>query len=109
MLETELKSMLTENQFNIIKNMFSWDSVKEQTNSYYISPDNILKKHGITLRIRTIDGTHTVQVKKHTGNKTALQVSEETEFETDTIPMEMSEDTVLNYTGIKTSAQLLFL
>ena len=77
MLETELKAMLTKSQFDKIKEIFTWDSIKNQINSYYISPDNLLKKHGITLRIRTIDNTHILQVKKHTSKNGALQISEE--------------------------------
>ena len=49
MLETELKAILTKSQFDKIKEIFTWDSIKNQINSYYISPDNLLKKHGITL------------------------------------------------------------
>ena len=107
MLETELKAMLTENQFDKIRDIFKWDSIKDQTNSYYISPDNILKKHGITLRIRTIDNTHILQVKKHTSKNGALQISEESEFEIDAIPIELTEDDVYKYTGIKTTASLI--
>ena len=47
MLETELKAMLTKAQYEELKESFKWTSVKKQTNSYYIAPDNILKKHGI--------------------------------------------------------------
>ncbi len=107
MLETELKVMLTDTQFNAIRDIFEWDCVKEQTNNYYISPDNILKKHGITLRVRTVGGTHTLQVKKHTGKQQALQIAEESEFEISEIPMEMSEDAVEGYTGIRVSASLI--
>ena len=107
MLETELKAMLTKSQFDKIKEIFTWDSIKNQINSYYISPDNLLKKHGITLRIRTIDNTHILQVKKHTSKNGALQISEVSEFELDTIPIELTEDDVYKYTGIKTTASLI--
>ena len=107
MLETELKAMLTKSQFDKIKEIFTWDSIKNQINSYYISPDNLLKKQGITLRIRTIDNTHILQVKKHTGKNGALQISEESEFEIDAIPIELTDDDVYKYTGIKTTASLI--
>ena len=107
MLETELKAMLTKSQFDKIKEIFTWDSIKNQINSYYISPDNLLKKHGITLRIRTIDNTHILQVKKHTSKNGALQISEESEFEIDAIPIELTDDDVYKYTGIKTTASLI--
>ena len=107
MLETELKSMISESQFNMVKELFVWDSIKDQTNSYYISPDNLLKQHGITLRIRTINNKHFLQVKRHTGKNGALQISEESEYEIDTIPVELTEDDVYKYTGIKTTASLI--
>lgn len=107
MLETELKAMLDKKQYNTIKDMFLWDSVKEQTNSYYIAPDNILKKHGITFRVRTKDDIHTVQVKKHQPKQGALQIAEETEFAIDSIPDTFCEADMLKYTGIETSASLI--
>lgn len=107
MLETELKAILTEKQYNQIKGMFSWNSAVEQTNSYYIAPDNILKKHGITFRIRTIDNAHTIQIKKHRDKRGALQIAEETEFDVDCIPEKFTEDEVYAYTGIKAEASLI--
>ena len=65
MLETEFKAMLTEEQFNALRSMFEWDHVIEQTNSYYADSSMLLKQHGITLRVRTIDGLSKIQVKVH--------------------------------------------
>lgn len=107
MLETELKAILTENQYNQIKEMFNWNSAVEQTNSYYIAPGNILKKHGITFRIRTIDNAHTIQIKKHRDKRGALQIAEETEFDIDCIPEKFTEGEVYACTGIKTEASLI--
>ena len=102
MLETELKAMLTKAQYEALELDFQWNSVKEQTNSYYIAPDNLLKKHGITFRVRTINGLNTVQVKKHQPKQGALQIAEETEFIIDSIPQTFSEDETEKYTGIRT-------
>ena len=102
MLETELKAMLTKAQYEVLENDFQWNSVTEQTNSYYIAPDNLLKKHGITFRVRTINGTNTVQVKKHQPKQGALQIAEETEFIIDSIPQTFSENETEKYTGIRT-------
>ena len=107
MLETELKAMITKNQFDAVFGMFTWDTVKEQTNCYYIAPDNILKKNGITFRVRTKDGIHTVQIKKHQPKQGALQIAEETEFAIDSIPDTFSKADMLKYTGIETSASLI--
>ena len=46
MIETELKTIVTKDQYDIINSIFNWEDIKTQINSYYISPDNILKKHG---------------------------------------------------------------
>jgi uncharacterized protein YjbK len=107
MIETELKSILTKDQYDIISTIFNWEDTKTQINSYYISPDNILKKHGITFRVRTINGEHILQIKKHNGKNGALQVSEETEFPINSIPDEFSGDEVFKYTKIKAPASLI--
>ena len=107
MTETELKSMLTKEQYDIINAVFNWDDEKTQINSYYISPDNILKKHGITFRVRTINDEHIIQIKKHSGRNGALQISEESEFPIKSIPDEFREDEVFKYCGIKVQASLI--
>ena len=107
MLETELKAMLTKAQYDTLKSIFQWTSVKEQTNSYYIAPENILKKHGITFRVRTIDDVHTVQIKKHQPKQSALQIAEETEFAIDKVPETFNEDETERYTGIRTVASFI--
>ena len=107
MIETELKSMLTKEQYDIINAVFNWDDEKTQINSYYISPDNILKKHGITFRVRTINDEHIIQIKKHSGRNGALQISEESEFPIESIPDEFREDEVFKYCGIKVQASLI--
>lgn len=107
MLETELKALLTEKQYQTLLTMFDYSKKVTQTNSYYISPDNALKAHGITFRIRTIGNAHTVQIKKHIKNQAGLQISEESEFKIDDIPSEFSEDEVYLYTGLKTTASLI--
>ena len=107
MTETELKTIVTKDQYDIINAIFNWDDEKTQINSYYISPDNILKKHGITFRVRTINGEHILQIKKHSGRNGALQVSEETEFPIESIPDEFSAEEVFNYTGIKAPVSLI--
>ena len=107
MQETELKAIISENQYNMLETKFLWDSIKEQTNSYYISPDNSLKRNGITFRIRTIDNKHTIQIKKHPAKDRALQISDESEYEIDHIPYEFNQDEVNAYTGISVPVSLI--
>ena len=80
MLEKEIKALLNEKVYNAILGEFEWDSSAEQTNHYYISPNNILKKYGITFRVRTINGINKLQIKKHISHEDSLQISEETEM-----------------------------
>lgn len=100
MIETELKAMLTLEQYNIIFNMFPWDISKSQTNHYYIDKTGELKKQGITFRVRTIDDNHIIQIKKHTNSDSPLQISEESEFPIDHIPMSFSSSEIKEMTGI---------
>ena len=107
MFETELKSLLTKKQYEALLTMFDYSKEVTQTNSYYFSPDNALKTHGITFRIRTIGDVHTVQIKKHINKQGGLQVSEESEFKINDIPSEFTEEEVYLYTGLKTTASLI--
>ena len=86
MLETELKCMLTKEQYERLEKAFSWDWVKEQVNSYYSDLKNELKKNGITLRVRTKDNVNKIQVKVHKNANSPLQICEEAEFPIDNIP-----------------------
>lgn len=107
MLETELKCMLSEDKYKELEQMFEWDRVKEQVNSYYTDPKNTLKRNGITLRVRTKDGSNKIQVKTHKNSDSALQICEEAEFETDGIPESFTADEVKKMTGFEVPATLL--
>lgn len=107
MLETELKCMLSEDTYNILKTAFEWDWVKTQTNSYYSDTSGELKKRGITLRVRAKDGVNKVQIKKHKNSGSPLQISEESEFDIESRPASFSEAEVERMTGAYVAAQLL--
>lgn len=100
MLETELKCMLTKEQYERLENIFTWDWVKEQINSYYTDSKNELKRNGITLRVRTKDNVSKIQVKIHKNEASALQICEESEFETNTIPDGFTAEECKRMTGI---------
>ncbi len=107
MLETELKCMLTEEEYDRLKTMFRWDWVKEQVNSYYSDPSLLLKKHGITLRVRTKDGISKIQVKAHKNAGSPLQICEESEYGINCVPDSFTADEVEKMTGLRTEASLL--
>lgn len=107
MLETELKCMLTREQYERLEQRFSWDWVKEQINTYYTDSSNTLKKNGITLRVRTKDGASVIQVKVHKNENSPLQICEEAEFPTDKIPDSFSAEECKKMTGLDISAHSL--
>lgn len=107
MIETELKAMLSYDQYEILMDMFTWDSAVSQTNHYYTDKSGELKNHGITFRIRTIDNKSVIQVKKHTNSNSPLQICEENEFEIDFIPQEFSQNEIKEMTGIEISTSYI--
>ncbi len=107
MIETELKAMVTEAQYDVILEMFPWDSAKPQTNHYYTDKTGELKRNGITFRVRTIDNKSVIQVKKHTNSNSPLQICEETEFPIDNIPQSFSQSEVKEMTGVEVSTSYI--
>lgn len=107
MLETELKCMLSKETYLELEKMFAWDWVKEQTNHYYADRSNELKKHGITLRVRTKDGINKIQVKTHKNADSPLQICEESEYDTAAVPESFTADKVNKMTGLNIPASLL--
>ena len=107
MLETELKCMLSEKSYLELETMFEWDWVKEQTNHYYTDPSNELKKRGITLRVRTKDNINKIQVKAHKNADSPLQICEEAEYDTESVPESFTADAVKKMTGLDVPASRL--
>ncbi len=107
MLETELKCIINKETFQKILLYYKWDKVVTQTNHYYRSYNDELKKHGITMRIREIDSKIKLQIKKHTNSDSPLQICEESEFEIPAILPYFTEEEVESYTGVKTEAFLI--
>lgn len=63
MIENEFKLMLTEEQYNQVLSMFSWDSEVTQTNYYYDTDGLALSEQHITCRVREIEGLYYLQMK----------------------------------------------
>ena len=100
MLETEYKSLLTEEEYNKIACHYSWDWIKEQTNHYYSDDESILARNRVMFRVRVKDDRSVIQVKLHKNVNSPLQICEELEYPADGVP-EVIEDGE-KYTGIKT-------
>lgn len=101
MLETEYKSLLTEQEYKKIEDFYKWDYVAKQENNYYGDGDGVISKNRIMFRVRVKDGKSAVQVKLHKNSGSPLQICEETEFPIDGVP-DIIEDAE-KYTGIKTA------
>lgn len=99
MLETELKSIVTEEIYEKVKSAFSWDSEYEQINYYYGDRGGILRKNRITVRVREKNGIFKLQIKYHKNSGGALQICEETERDIDGVPETLDAKTVLSLTG----------
>ena len=107
MLETELKCMIDKETYLKLEKLFEWDWVKEQVNSYYTDRENLLKKNGITLRVRTKDKKNKIQIKVHKNADSPLQICEEVEYDIDDIPEHFTAGEVEKMTGISAEASLL--
>lgn len=105
MLEKEYKAMLSEADFEKIKDAFLWDSVKVQTNNYYTDDDGILRKNRVMFRVREKDGKCVIQVKLHKNKNSPLQICEENEFPINSVPKIIENGE--KYTGIKTGPLVL--
>ncbi len=100
MLETELKCIITKEVFEKVKGAYTWDKIITQTNHYYRALTPILKQNGITFRVREIDNTFKLQIKKHKNADSPLQICEEYEREIENAPDFFDEKTVLELTEV---------
>ena len=100
MLETEYKSLLTEDEYKKIADYFDWDSIKEQTNHYYCDDERNLAKNRVMFRVRVKDNKSVIQVKLHKNADSPLQICEELEYSVDGVPETIADGE--KYTGIKT-------
>lgn len=75
-LEIEIKSLLSQNQFNYIKNQY-FDNVHPliQTNTYFDTPSNALKTHRMALRIRQTDADAVLTLKSKQDQLSSFEYS----------------------------------
>lgn len=100
MIENEFKIMLTEAQYNAIHAMYSWDSEKQQVNSYYDSADLECSARHITVRVRSVSGRYYLQMKlpaEQVGNGAVSRI--ELEQQLDSIPQSLNSETLKKLSG----------
>lgn len=100
MIENEFKIMLTEEQYNAIRTMYSWDSEKQQVNTYYDNADLECSARHITVRVRSVSGKYYLQMKlpaEQTGNGAVSRI--ELEQELDGIPQVLEPELLKKLSG----------
>ena len=111
-IEKEIKVLLTKEQYNKALKLFHWDQVIDQTNYYYLDPDQTLKNYQVTVRIREKNGQYKLQIKYPSDQEAverfgeALSVRSEYERQVDNIPDLISRDVIKEVTGISASDPL---
>lgn len=98
MIEKEIKTMLTEGQYEKLKDLFSWDEKIEQVNHYYANSDTDSGKK-LTIRVRDKAGRHFLQIKRPGSEESSLHISEEYEKEIGSVPDRLSSSELTELTG----------
>ncbi len=86
MIEKEFKTLITDAEFQKVKESYIWDSVFKQKNHYYADINERTIDNNIMFRVRERDNTYKVQVKFHKKSDNLAQVSIENEYPIDNAP-----------------------
>lgn len=100
MIEKEVKILLSEAQYELVKSLFNWDSQAIQTNYYYGDINTVEYNSELTIRIRDKKGSKKLQIKKPVRYDEALHVKEEFEKPVDTIPDMISNEELREMVGM---------
>lgn len=110
MVENEFKIMLTEQQYNAIHALYSWDGEASQVNNYYDSPDLQLSERHITCRVRSVSGKFLLQMKLPAGALDNGAISRiELEQELDGVPQTLSSDMLTRLSGAENLPEVQLL
>ena len=74
MIEKELKILLTEDQYKLIKERFNWSEDISQINFYYGGNSDSIKDNRATVRIRGLSSGMMLQVKMPVSVEGAVHV-----------------------------------
>lgn len=86
MIEKEFKTLISESKYHELLSQFHWNKVIDQTNHYFSDSDEILQDKNITVRVREINGTYTLQIKSPINEDKALHINEEFEEKLTMLP-----------------------
>lgn len=99
MQEKELKILLSKSQFDSLCERFKCGGINTHINFYYSDNQNVLKKQGITVRVREKHGNANLEVKIPSGNQGLVHVKEEYQKKLEAIPLEIKGDELTEMTG----------
>ena len=94
MIEKEIKIMLSQEQYELIRSLFDWDSTVVQINYYYGSINTVGINSELTIRIREISNKRKLQIKKPIAYDKSVHIKEEFEKEINSIPMSISREDI---------------
>lgn len=100
MVEKELKSLLTFDQYQELKSKLNWNCIYSQTNFYYDTDDQYCLYHGITIRIRKKKDSFFLQVKIPVSTEGGLHIKQEYEKQIHAIPKTISANELTTLIGM---------
>lgn len=98
MQEKELKILLSKSQFDSLCKRFKCGVIYTHINFYYSDNQNVLKKQGITVRVREKYGNANLEVKIPSGNQGLVHIKEEYQKKLEAIPLEIKGDELTEMT-----------
>lgn len=89
MKEKELKVLLSKSQFESLCDRFKCEVIYTHINFYYSDNQDILRKQGVTVRVRVKNGNANLEVKIPSEKQGIVHVKEEYQKKIDAIPLEI--------------------
>lgn len=77
MKEYEKKALITQEEYDVLTDLYKGMSVESQINSYFDTNDYEMNRRGITCRIRSKNGKHKTTIKKHSPDRLGCSVEED--------------------------------
>ncbi|SHO43139.1 CYTH domain-containing protein [Anaerocolumna xylanovorans] len=100
MIEKELKIKISQQQYDLVKDLFNWDSKVVQTNFYYGDLNTVEINSEMTIRIREISNKRLLQIKKPIAYDKSIHIKEEFEKIVDSIPLSISKEELKEIAGV---------
>lgn len=99
MQEKELKILVSKSQFDSLCERFKCEVIYTHINFYYLDAQGVLKRQGITVRVREKHGNVNLEVKIPSGKQGLIHVKEEYQKKLEAIPLEIKGNELTEMTG----------